>query len=46
MGHFLHACRAFDVLGKLDPNNPEYWEGKRGAACGVFQKVVAGEQDK
>jgi len=49
MGHFYYACKAFDVLERLDPD-PEFWEGKRGAAIGVFQKAVAGkpggEQDK
>lgn len=43
MGHFYHACKAFDVLERLDPD-PEFWEGKRGAAVGVFQKVVAGKE--
>jgi len=42
MGHFLYAAKAFDVLERLDPD-PEYWEGKRGAVVGVFQKVVAGK---
>ena len=37
---FYYACKAFDVLERLDPD-PEFWEGKRGAAVGVFQKVVA-----
>jgi len=46
MGHFLYAAKAFDVLGRLDPDpdpDPEYWEGKRGAVVGVFQLVVAGK---
>jgi len=43
MGHFYYACQAFDVLERLDPD-PEFWEGKRGAAVGVFQKVVAGKE--
>jgi intraflagellar transport protein 56 len=38
MGQFFYAVRAFDVLERLDPN-PEYWEGKRGAAIGHFQQV-------
>jgi hypothetical protein len=29
----------------LDPN-PEHWEGKRGACVGVFQRIVAGQQNK
>jgi len=43
MGHFYYACKAFDVLERLDPD-PEFWEGKRGAAVGVFQKVTAREE--
>mmetsp|Transcript_49635 Transcript_49635/g.93039 ORF Transcript_49635/g.93039 Transcript_49635/m.93039 type:complete len:561 (+) Transcript_49635:88-1770(+) len=43
MGHFYYACKAFDVLERLDPD-PEFWEGKRGAAIGVFQRAVAGEE--
>ncbi|XP_075676699.1 tetratricopeptide repeat domain 26 [Dermatophagoides pteronyssinus] len=39
MGHFLVALRAFDILEKLD-KSPEYWEGKRGAAAGVLQKIL------
>ncbi|KAH9073289.1 hypothetical protein Ae201684P_015106 [Aphanomyces euteiches] len=39
---FFYAAKAFDVLERLDPD-PEYWEGKRGACVGVFQKVVAGK---
>ena len=41
MGHFFYSVKAFDVLERLDPD-PEFWEGKRGAAIGVFQMVVAG----
>jgi hypothetical protein len=29
----------------LDPS-PEHWEGKRGACVGVFQRIVAGQQNK
>lgn len=43
MGHFFYACKAFDVLERLDPD-PEFWEGKRGAAIGVFQRAVAGQE--
>ncbi|CAJ1352160.1 unnamed protein product [Effrenium voratum] len=43
MGQFYYACKAFDVLERLDPD-PEFWEGKRGAAVGVFQRVVAGKE--
>ena len=45
MGHFYYAAKAFDVLERLDPD-PEYWEGKRGACVGVFQKVIAREEEK
>ena len=41
MGHFFYSVKAFDVLERLDPD-PEFWEGKRGAAIGVFQMVIAG----
>jgi len=43
MGQFYYACKAFDVLERLDPD-PEFWEGKRGAAVGVFQQVIAGQE--
>jgi len=45
MGAFFYATKAFDVLERLDPN-PEFWEGKRGAAMGVFQMIVAGNEPK
>lgn len=45
MGEFLYAAKAFDVLERLDPD-PEYWEGKRGACVGVFQRVVAGKASR
>lgn len=44
MGEFYYAAKAFDVLERLDPD-PEYWEGKRGACVGLFQKMIAGEYD-
>ena len=44
-GAFLYAAKAFDVLERLDPN-PEYWDGKRGAAVGAFQMVIAGREPK
>lgn len=43
MGHFYYACKAFDVLERLDECS-EFWEGKRGAAVGVFQRCVAGKE--
>ena len=42
-GQFFYSLKAFDVLERLDPN-PEYWEGKRGAAAGAFQAIVAGRE--
>ncbi|XP_071443337.1 intraflagellar transport protein 56 isoform X2 [Hetaerina americana] len=45
MGHFYHSAKAFDMLERFDPN-PEYWEGKRGACIGIFQKVIACEEPK
>ena len=41
----FYFCQAFDMLERLDPN-PEYWEGKRGAAVGVFQMIIAGREDR
>ena len=35
MGQFYYSVKAFDVLERLDAD-PEFWEGKRGAAIGVF----------
>ncbi|XP_021938675.1 intraflagellar transport protein 56 isoform X2 [Zootermopsis nevadensis] len=45
MGQFWYAAKAFDMLERLDPS-PEHWEGKRGACVGVFQRIVAGQQNK
>lgn len=45
MGSFLYAAQAFDVLEKIDPN-PEYWEGKRGSCCGVFQMIIAQKEPR
>jgi len=45
MGSFFYAAKAYDVLERLDPS-PEYWEGKRGACCGVFQQVLARREKK
>ncbi|EWM26214.1 tetratricopeptide repeat protein 26 [Nannochloropsis gaditana] len=46
MGHFLLAAKAFHVLERLDPDDPEYWEGKRGACAGVLQLCLAGTLPK
>ena len=45
MGQFLYSAKAFDALQKID-QNPEYWEGKRGAAAGLLQMVIAGKEPK
>ena len=44
-GQYLYAAKAFDLLEQID-ESPQYWEGKRGALVGVFQKVVSGEEPK
>ena len=44
-GQFYFAAKAFDVLESLDPG-PEYWEGKRGACVGWFQRILAGKEPK
>lgn len=46
MGCFFFAAKAFDVLERLEPEEGEYWEGKKGACCGVLQQVVAGQESK
>ncbi|KAL0271923.1 UNVERIFIED_CONTAM: hypothetical protein PYX00_005071 [Menopon gallinae] len=45
MGEFYYAAKAFDMLERLDPL-PEYWEGKRGACCGLFQLIIAKKQPR
>ncbi|KAK4473192.1 hypothetical protein MN116_004369 [Schistosoma mekongi] len=45
MTQFYYAAKAFDVLERLD-QNPEYWEGKRGACVGVFQLIIDGQEPK
>ena len=45
MGQFFYSMKAFDVLERLDAD-PEFWEGKRGAAIGCFQLCVAGVESK
>ncbi|XP_053494209.1 intraflagellar transport protein 56 isoform X2 [Ictalurus furcatus] len=46
MGQFYYAAKAFDVLERLDHQNPEYWEGKRGACVGIFQLILAGREPR
>ncbi|TGZ64529.1 hypothetical protein CRM22_006325 [Opisthorchis felineus] len=45
MAQFYYAAKAFDVLERLD-QNPEYWEGKRGACVGEFQLIIDGQEPK
>lgn len=45
MGQFFYSLKAFDNLEKAD-SNPEYWEGKRGSAVGLFQAILAGKEPK
>ncbi|KAF2980255.1 hypothetical protein EK904_008190 [Melospiza melodia maxima] len=45
MRQFYYSAKAFDILERLD-NNPEYWEGKRGACVGIFQMILAGREAK
>ena len=45
MGFFLESLKAFDLLDRLD-NQQEYWEAKRGAAVGHFQRVISGDQPR
>ncbi|XP_051997559.1 intraflagellar transport protein 56-like [Xyrauchen texanus] len=45
MGQFYYAAKAFDALERLD-QNPEYWEGKRGACVGIFQLILASRESR
>ncbi|KAJ1361008.1 Intraflagellar transport protein 56 [Parelaphostrongylus tenuis] len=42
VGEFYYAAKAFDGLEKIDPS-PENWQGKRGAACGLFRMLAQGK---
>ena len=44
-GAFYYSAKAYDMLERLD-SSADYWPGKRGACCGVFQQVVAGKESK
>lgn len=37
--------KAFDVLDRIDSDD-QYWCGKRGAAIGLFQQVLAKKESK
>lgn len=43
---YLYALKAFNLLERYEPTNLEYWEGKRGAAAGLFKHVVEGLKPK
>ena len=45
MGQFYYAAKAFDIMEKFEATH-ENWEGKRGAAAGVFQLIIAGHEPK
>lgn len=44
-GAFYWAAKAFDCLERME-EDPEYWEGKRGACIGVLQQVIAGAEQR
>lgn len=47
VGAFYYSARAFDMLEKFDNTGQSgFWEGKRGACCGVFQRVIARKEPK
>lgn len=39
VGEYYTSAKAFHAMERVDPN-PEYWEGKRGACCGVFKLLT------
>lgn len=43
IGEYYVAMRAFDELERLEDTDA-FWEGKRGAAVGVFANVLAGKE--
>lgn len=45
VGQFYYSAKAFDLLQSIEPIT-EYWNGKRGACCGLFQQVIAGKEMK
>lgn len=45
VGEFYVAMRAFDELERLEDSDT-YWDGKRGAAVGVFVRVITGKESQ
>ena len=45
VGEFYVAMRAFDELERLEDSDM-YWDGKRGAAVGVFVRVITGKESQ
>lgn len=45
VGQFYYSAKAFCTLESIEPTT-EYWNGKRGACCGLFQQVIAGKEMK
>lgn len=44
-GQYFYAAKAFDALEKLD-GTQEFWEGKRGACVGVYQRYMSGLESR
>ena len=46
MGHFYYAAKAFDILERMDIGEYDIAEAKLGACIGVFQLVIANQEQK